>query len=81
MNIKLKAALEVTGIVLGAAAVAVAVNYGLESLAAAYGDQAVIKGITALFLGAAVYTCVGLLYDQRVAKLQYREKLKEITQK
>jgi hypothetical protein len=94
MNIKLKAALEVTGIIVAAAVVVAGVQSVLSAATAAYEIDAVLNGIAfgfisvaALngiafgFISVAAYTCVGLLYDQRVAKLQYQQKLKEINNK
>jgi len=81
MNTKLRAGLEVAGILLGSIAVMTVVQYALRAASAAYGAEAVINGITFGVMTVAAYVIVGLLYDQRVARLQYREKLNEMTKK
>ena len=81
MNVKLRAALEVSGILLGSIAVMTLVQYILRAASAAYGAEAVINGITFGVMSIAAYVIVGLLYDQRVARLQYRDKLNEIVNK
>ena len=81
MNIKLKAALEVAGAVVLVVAVTAAVRYGLTAASAAYGAPAVIEAVTCLLVGTAAFVIVGLLYDQRVARLQYKAKLNEMVRK
>jgi hypothetical protein len=81
MNIKLKAALEVLGIITLASVVVVGVRAFLDLAAAAYGEQAVVNGITFGLMSTAAYVCVGLLYDQRVARLEYKAKLNEMVKK
>jgi hypothetical protein len=81
MNIKLKAAVEVAGIIAAITVVVVGAKTILDAAAAAYGETAVVEAISCFFIGAAAYVAVGLLYDMRVAKLQYREKLTEMVKK
>ena len=81
MNIKLKAALEVTGFIIAITIVVAGVQSILSLAAATYGTEAVINGIAFGFVCVASYVCVGLLYDIRVAKLQYRAKLNEMVKK
>lgn len=81
MNIKLKAALEVTGIIVVIGLVVAGVQSLLTAAAAAYGATAVINGLAFAFMSTAAYVCVGLLYDMRVAKLQYKQKLNEMAKK
>ena len=81
MNIKFKAAVEVTGIIVAITVVVTGVQSILSLAAATYGTEAVINGIAFGFVCVASYVCVGLLYDMRVAKLQYRAKLTEMTKK
>lgn len=81
MNIKLKAAVQVTAFIILASAAAAAVRYLLNAAAAAYGEQAVIDGIIFATLSTAVYVMVGLLYDIRVTQLQYKQKLQAMVDK
>ena len=82
MNIKLKAALEVLGIITLASVVVVGVRAFLDLAAAAYGADQVINAITfAVPVATAAYVCVGLLYDVRVARLEYRNKLNDVVKK
>ena len=75
MNIKLRAALEVTGLIALGVAVVAGVQFGLRSLVLAYGAEAVINGIAFGLVAVTAYVCVSLLYYIRVAKLQYKAKL------
>ena len=81
MNIKFKAAVEVTGIILAIMVVVAGVQSILSLAVAQYGSEAVITGIGFSFMCVAAYICVSLLYDIRVAKLQYRAKLNEMVKK
>ena len=81
MNVKLRAGLETLGLLAGSVAVGTAVNYGLTAASAAYGAPAVIEAVTCLLVGTAAFVIVGLLYDQRVARLQYKAKLNEMVRK
>lgn len=78
MNIKLKAALEVAGLLVGTVVVAAGVQSLLKTATAAYGAEAVINGIAFGLVSVAAYVIVGLLYDMRVAKLKYRETLNKM---
>lgn len=81
MNIKLKAAVEVAGIILAIVVISAGIQSLLSLAANTYGTEAVINGIAFSFVCIASYVCAGLLYDMRVAKLQYRAKLNEMTKK
>ena len=81
MNIKIKAAFEVAGLLVGTVVVAAGVQSLLKTATAAYGAENVINGVAFGLVSIAAYVIVGLLYDMRVAKLQYREKLNEMTRK
>jgi len=75
MNIKLKAAVQVAAFIILASAAAATVRFILNAAAAAYGEQVVIDGIIFAALSTAAYVMVGLLYDIRVAQLEYKAKL------
>ena len=81
MNIKVKAAVEVIGGIALMVCIVTGVQTILNSLANTYGSETVINGIAFSFVCIASYVCVGLLYDMRVAKLEYRAKLEEMTKK
>lgn len=81
MNIKVKAALEVTGGVIAMVAIAAGVRAVLNNLSAAYGAEAVVNGIIFVTLSIATYAIVGLLYDIRVSQLKYKEQLEEMVKK
>lgn len=81
MNIKVKARLEVTGFILGTIIVVAGVRSILLTLTETYGIEAVLNGMAFGFMSIASYVAVSLLYDIRVAKLQYRAKLEEMTKK
>lgn len=81
MNIKLKAALEVAGALVGLVVISVGVRLGLDALSTVYGPEKVIQGITTACVMAAAYFIVGVLYDVRVSQLEYKAKLEEMTKK
>ena len=81
MNIKVKAALEVTGGLTAMVAVAFGIRTLLDSLAQAYSPEAVINGIIFVLMSTTAYVMVGLLYDIRVNQLKYKEKLNEMVKK
>lgn len=81
MNIKVRAAVEVTAGIAGMIVVALGVRTILELLANSYGTDAVLNGIAFGGVSIAAYIAVSLLYDMRVARLQYRAKLEEMTKK
>ena len=81
MNIKVKAGLEVAGVILGTIVVVTGVRSILATLTDVYGIEAVLNGLAFGFTSVAAYVAVSLLYDMRVARLQYRAKLEEMTKK
>ena len=81
MNIRVKAALEVTVGILAVLAVVTGIKYILLTATAAYGAEAVINGILFVVMSTTAYVLVGLLYDYRVTQLKYKEKLQEMTKK
>ena len=81
MNIKLKAAAEVTGMIVVAGVLIAGVQAILRAATAAYGAEQVINAIAFVAMSTAAYVCVGLLYDQRVARLEYRNKLNDVVKK
>lgn len=81
MNIKVKAALEVTAGIAGMIVIALGVRTILELLTNAYGFQAVLNGLAFGGVSVAAYVAVSLLYDMRVTQLKYKAKLEEMTKK
>ena len=81
MNIKLKAALEIVGMILVCVVVVTGMRAILNMAVVAYGADNVINGIAFGLVGVAAYVCVGLLYDIRVAKLKYIETLNKMVTK
>ena len=81
MNVKVRAAVEVAVGLALVILVATGVQSLLTAAAAAYGALAVIDAIMFMVVGTAAYVIVGLAYDMRVAKLQYRAKLNEMVKK
>jgi hypothetical protein len=81
MNIKVKAAAQVALFIVAAMAAGAAARVALNLLAAAYGEQTVLDGVCFVLLATAAYVLVGLLYDIRVAQLQYKAKLTDMIKK
>lgn len=81
MNIKLKAGLEVVGFIIATIVVITGIRTILNLAVETYGIEAVLNGMAFGFMSVATYVAVSLLYDIRVAKLQYRAKLEEMTKK
>lgn len=81
MNIKLKAALEITGFLASAIIIGVLVRFVLNYLNTIYTTEQIINGIAFGFVFVTSYVMVGLLYDMRVAQLRYKEKLTEMVKK
>lgn len=81
MNIKVKAALEVTGGLVAIVAIAAGVRAVLNDLSVTYGPETVVNGIILTVVGVTAYVMVGLLYDIRVAQLKYKQKLEEMVKK
>ena len=81
MNIKAKAAVEVAVGIAGIVVVVAGVRAILTSLTNMYGIEAVLNGLAFGAVSVAAYVAVSLLYDMRVAKLQYKAKLEEMTKK
>ncbi len=81
MNIKLRAASEVAVGIAGMVIVVAGVRAILNAVVDAYGIQAVLNGLSFGAVSVLAYTMASLLYDMRVARLQYKEKLQEMTKK
>jgi len=81
MNIKVKAGLEVVGVIAGVITVAILTRIGLDYLETVYGTKAVMNGGIFCLLVGAIYFIGSVLYDIRVSQLKYKEKLEEIAKK
>jgi Na+/melibiose symporter-like transporter len=78
VNLKLKAGLEVAGMVIVATVVIVGIRYTLDSIADQIGTENTLKGIMIASMVGVAYFLLGMLYDIRLAKLKYNQKLKEM---
>ena len=78
MNIKVRAGLEVVGMVVVAAVVIAGVQSILTYLTKTYGIETMLTAAQFCMLAAAMYFIGGVMYDMRVTKLKYRAKLKEM---
>ena len=81
MNIKVKAGLQVVGFFVVAIAAATATKFGLDYFANTYGERAVINAMIIAGFAGFFYFVGGILYDIRLAQLQYKEKLNEMVNK
>ena len=81
MNIKLKAGLEVAGLVVGSVAVIAGVRAILTYLTNTYSPETLFNVSAICLVSGTAYVLVSLLYDIRVAQLQYKAKLKEMVDK
>ena len=81
MNVKLRAGLEVAGFIVATIVVIAGIQTILKFAVDTYGTEAVLNGMAFGFMSVAAYVAVSLLYDMRVARLQYRAKLEEMTKK
>lgn len=81
MSIKLRAALEVVGFIVAIMVVITGIQTIAKYIIDTYGVEAALNGAAFAFMSVAAYVAVSLLYDIRVARLQYREKLEEMTKK
>ena len=81
MNIKLKAALEVTVFVASAMVIGAVTRVGLNYLSDVYGSEQVVNAVVCIFVGTAAYVAVSLLYDIRVNQLKYKAKLTDMVKK
>lgn len=79
MNIKVRATVEVAGVIAGMMVVIAGVQTIGKYIIDTYGAEAALNGAAFCFMSVAAYIAVSLLYDMRVAKLQYRAKLEEMT--
>lgn len=76
MNIKLKAGLEVAGIITAVVAITAGTQALLSKAVDTFGVQAVFNGITFGVVSALAYFAVSFLYNIRVAQLKLKEELK-----
>ena len=81
MNIKLKAALDVAGIISLTILVIAGVQAITKYIITTYGADNAINAAAFCFASVAAYVAASLLYDVRVAQLRYKEKLTEMTKK
>ena len=81
MNIKVKAGLEVVGFIVAATVVIAGIQTLASLIINKYGVEAALNGAAFCFTSVAAYVAVSLLYDMRVARLQYKAKLEEMTKK
>jgi len=81
MNIKLKAALEVTVFIASAILLGAVTQFVLSYLSNIYGTEQIVNCVAFVLLGTAAYVAISLSYDIRVSQLKYKEKLNEMVKK
>jgi hypothetical protein len=81
MNIRLKAGLEVAGIVVSALLVGSLMRLALDYFSGIYGEERVVQGIVVLVVVSFSAFMLKLMYDIRVAQLAYHTKLNNIVNK
>ena len=81
MNIKVKAALEVTVFIASAMVLGAVARIVLNYLSDTYGTEQVVNCVAFVLLGTAAYVAISLSYDIRVSQLKYKEKLNEMVKK
>jgi predicted permease len=75
MNLKLKAALQITAFVAGAIAFNVGATLGLQYLSSIYGSDAVANGVVQTLMGGALLFCIWTLWKIRVGQLESQQEL------
>jgi hypothetical protein len=75
MNLKLKAALQITAFVVGAIVLNVGATLGLQYLAGIYGSDAVANGVVQTLMGAAMLFLIWNLWKIRVGQLESQQEL------
>jgi len=78
MNLKVRAGLEVVGMVVVASLVVAGVQSILTYLTNTYGIETMLTAAQFCMMAAAMYFIGGIMYDMRVTKLKYQAKLKEM---
>jgi len=81
MNIKVKAGLEVVGVIVSVIIIAILTRLSLDYLESLYGTKAVVNGGIVCLIAGAMYFIGSILYDIRVAQLKYKQKLEEMVKK
>ena len=81
MNIKVKAALEVTVFIASAMVLGAVARIVLNYLSDTYGTEQVVNCVAFVLLSTAAYVAISLSYDIRLNQLKYKEKLKEMVKK
>ena len=81
MNIKVRAGLEVVGMVVVAAVVVAGVWSILTYLTNTYGIETILTAAQICMLAGAMYFIGSIMYDMRVTKLKYQSKLEEMVNK
>jgi predicted permease len=75
MNLKLKAALQITAFVAGAIAFNVGATLGLQYLSSIYGSDAVANGVVQTLMGGVLLFCIWILWKIRVGQLESQQEL------
>jgi hypothetical protein len=81
MNIKVKAGLEVTGMLVVMLVIIAGIQIIGKYIVDTYGAETALNAAGFCFASVAAYIAVSLMYDIRVAQLKYKEKLVEMTKK
>ena len=73
MNLKLKAALQITAFLVGAVIFNVGATLGLQYLSSIYGSDAVANGVVQTLMGLALLFCIWNLWKIRVGQLESQQ--------
>jgi len=75
MNLKLKAALQITAVLIGLIIIQVGAHLGLQYLSGIYGSEAVTNGVIQVLMGVALLFCIWNLWKIRVGQLESQQEL------
>jgi len=73
MNLKLKAALQITAVLIGLITIQIGAQLGLQYLSGIYGSDAVVNGVVQTLMGAALLFCIWNLWKIRVGQLESQQ--------
>jgi len=75
MNLKLKAAIQITAVLIGLIIIQVGAHLGLQYLSSIYGSEAVVNGVIQVLMGLALLFCIWNLWKIRVGQLESQQEL------
>ena len=75
MNLKLKAAIQITAVLIGLIIIQVGAHLGLQYLSGIYGSEAVTNGVIQVLMGSALLFLIWNLWKIRVGQLESQQEL------